>query len=122
MSLEELRDRIAANAGRAHLPVDGALVAMTERGTAPTPLLTGPVMALVAQGAKCAVLGERPYAYVAGQCPAVSIDLPVTGNYTRASAEEPFLGIGMTLEPAAIAELLLETEDRPPRGVPRSGI
>lgn len=124
MSLDELRARIAANAGRADLPVDGLFLARIDRVTAPTPLLTGPVMALVAQGAKCAVLGDRTYDYRADQYLVVSIDLPVTGNYTQATAEEPFLGVGLALEPSAIAELLLETEDRDrtARGVPRSGV
>jgi AraC-like DNA-binding protein len=70
------------------------------------------VVALVAQGAKCAVLGDRTYDYRAGQYLVVSVDLPVTGNYTQASAAEPFLGVGLMLEPAAVAELLLETEGR----------
>jgi AraC-like DNA-binding protein len=124
VSLDELRARIAAGAGRTDLPVEGLFVAMTDQVTAPTPVLTGPVMALVAQGAKCAVLGDRTYDYRAGQYLVVSIDLPVTGNYTQASPAEPFLGIGLALEPSAIAELLLETEDRgrPTRGFTRSGI
>ncbi|MCW2859988.1 MAG: Transcriptional regulator, AraC family [Actinoallomurus sp.] len=112
VSLGELRTLIAANAGRDELPVDGLFLSMTEQVTVPTPLLTGPVVALVAQGAKCAVLGDRTYDYRAGQYLVVSVDLPVTGNYTQASAAEPFLGVGLMLEPAAVAELLLETEGR----------
>jgi AraC-like DNA-binding protein len=124
VSLDELRALIAAHAGRADLPIDGLFLAMTDQVTAPTPLLTGPVVALVAQGGKCAVLGDRTFDYHAGQYLAVSIDLPVTGNYTQASPEHPFLGVGLALEPAAIAELLLETEDRgrPSRGAAQSGI
>lgn len=112
VSLDELRTLIAANAGRDELPVDGLFLSMTEQVTVPTPLLTGPVVALVAQGAKCAVLGDRTYDYRAGQYLVVSVDLPVTGNYTQASSAEPFLGVGLMLEPAAVAELLLETEGR----------
>ena len=112
VSLGELRTLIAANAGRDELPVDGLFLSMTEQVTVPTPLLTGPVVALVAQGAKCAVLGDRTYDYRAGQYLVVSVDLPVTGNYTQASSAEPFLGVGLMLEPAAVAELLLETEGR----------
>lgn len=112
VSLDELRTLIAANAGRDALPVDGLFLSRTEQVTGPTPLLTGPVVALVAQGAKCAVLGDRTYDYRAGQYLVVSVDLPVTGNYTQASPAEPFLGVGLMLEPAAIAELLLETDGR----------
>jgi AraC-like DNA-binding protein len=124
VSLDELRTLIAANAGRDDLPIHGLFLAVTEQVTAPTPLLTGPVAALVAQGAKRAVLGERTYDYRAGQYLVVSVDLPVIGNYTQASSAEPFLGVGLVLEPAAIAALLLETEhrDRVARAAAHPGI
>jgi AraC-like DNA-binding protein len=124
VSLDELRTLIAAHAGRDELPVDGLFLSMTEQVTAPTPILTGPVVALVAQGAKCAVLGDRTYEYRAGQYLVVSVDLPVTGNYTQAGPAEPFLGVGLVLEPPAIAELLLETSgrDRVTRSAAHPGI
>jgi len=124
VSLDELRTLIAANAGRDDLPVDGLFLSRTDRVTAPTPLLTGPVVALVAQGAKCAVLGDRTYDYRAGQYLVVSVDLPVTGNYTQAGPAAPFLGVGLALEPSAITDLLLETENggRATRGAAHPGI
>lgn len=121
MSLTELRSLIAANAGRA-VPVDGMFLTVVTQTTAPTPVLTGPVLALVAQGAKRAVLGERVYDYRAGQYLVVSVDLPVTGNFTEASPDEPFVGVGLMLEPAAVAALLLETDNRITRGVAHPGI
>ncbi|MDN3359146.1 AraC family transcriptional regulator [Actinomadura sp. DC4] len=120
MSLDELRTLIGS--WRGEPPIDGLLLSVVDRVTAPTPLLTGPVVALVAQGAKCAVLGDRTYEYGAGQYLAVSVDLPVTGNFTRASPAEPFLGVGLELSPAAIADLLLETESGDRRGVTHPGI
>jgi hypothetical protein len=46
----------------------------------------------------------------------VSLDLPVIGQALQASADEPFAVFSMTLKPAAIAPLLLETVNtaRPP--------
>ena len=121
VSLAELRSLITANADR-DLPFGGMFLTVVTQATAPTPMLTGPVLALVAQGAKRAVLGERVYDYRAGQYLVVSVDLPVTGNFTEASPDEPFLGVGLMLEPAAVAALLLETDNRITRGVAHPGI
>jgi hypothetical protein len=68
-----------------------------------------PALAVVAQGAKRTVLSDSVFAYGAGQYLIVSVDLPVTAHVTHASREQPFLAVGMTLKPAAIAALLLES-------------
>jgi hypothetical protein len=47
------------------------------------------------------------YEYGAGQYLVASVDLPVTGQFTQADPEHPALGFGLTLEPSAVAELLL---------------
>jgi AraC-like DNA-binding protein len=65
-------------------------------------------MALIAQGGKRIALGDRIYDYRAGQYLIASIDLPVTGQFMDASLERPALGFGLILQPAAIAELLLQ--------------
>lgn len=107
MSLAELRTLIAANAGRDDL-LPGLILSRTTEVTEPTAILTGPVAAFVAQGAKQAVLGERVYDYRAGQYLVVSVDLPVTGMFTEASPAVPFLGVGLLLDPAEVAALLLD--------------
>ena len=82
-------------------------------------------MALIAQGEKRIALGNRVYRYGAGQYLVASIDLPITGQFIGASPERPALGFGMLLQPAAIAELLLQagSEDvRTPAGAPPSSM
>ncbi|TDV46134.1 AraC family transcriptional regulator [Actinophytocola oryzae] len=116
MSLPELCSLIAANHGRDD--VDWLFLARTDEVGEPTPLLTGPAVGLVAAGAKRAALGDRTYDYRAGQYLAVSVDLPVTSTYTEA----PFLGIGLWLEPSAIAELLLDTDRSVTRAANHPGI
>lgn len=71
--------------------------------------VTEPTLAVVAQGAKRAIVGDKVFEYATGQYLVVSVDLPIAGHVAKASAEEPFLGFGMNLKPAAIATLLLET-------------
>lgn len=107
--LDELRTAIARQARRGDPPIDGVLLSCVDRPSAPSASIADPVLALVAQGAKRLTLGDRIYDYGAGQYLVVSVDLPVTGYYRKASPTKPFLGFGLTLRPAAIASLLLET-------------
>ena len=64
---------------------------------------------LIAQGSKRLAIGDRVYDYGPGQYLVASVDLPITGHYTHASADEPALGFGLVLRPSAIASLLLDT-------------
>ena len=78
--------------------------------------MSGTVLAVIAQGGKRLALGDRVYDYHPGQYLVASVDLPVTGHATGTAPGRPALGFGMTLEPGAIAELLLQAG---PGGLPR---
>ncbi|MDG4760171.1 AraC family transcriptional regulator [Micromonospora sp. WMMD710] len=118
MHLDELRALLARHArpdgGTA---IDGVLISKVERSNAPSASMSGTVLAVIAQGAKRLALGDRVYEYRAGQYLVASVDLPVTGHFTEASPDRPALGFGLTLQPAAIAELLLQAAG----DIPRSG-
>lgn len=98
--------------------IDGVLVSKVDRRSQPSPSMTGSVMALIAQGAKRIALGDRVYEYRAGQYLVASVDLPVTGHFTKATPAEPALGFGLVLHPATVAELLLQAA---PGDVPATG-
>jgi len=72
--------------------------------------MSGTVMALVAQGSKHLALGDRVYDYGPGQYLVSSLDLPVTGQFIDASPDHPALGFGLVLDPASVAELLLQAD------------
>lgn len=72
------------------------------------PSMSGTVMALIAQGTKRLALGEQVYEYGPGEYLVASLDLPVTGQFLDASPAQPALGFGLALDPAGIAELLLQ--------------
>jgi AraC-like DNA-binding protein len=119
MYLDALRALLARHA-RPDLttPVEGVLISKVERPAPPSASMTGTVLALIAQGTKRLALGDRVYEYRAGQYLVASVDLPVTGHFTEASPERPALGIGLTLQPEIIAELLLRAG---PGDLPRAG-
>lgn len=108
MSLEEIRSLIVRHA-RADMttPINGVLLSNMGR-SAHAPSMSGSVMALIAQGEKRIAFGKRIYSYREGQYLIASIDLPVTGQFLDASPARPALGFGLILEPAAIADLLLQ--------------
>ncbi|MET8263951.1 AraC family transcriptional regulator [Micromonospora arida] len=117
MYLDELRALLARHARPdMSTAIDGVLVSKVDEQTAPTTSMSGTVLALIAQGAKRMALGDRVYEYRAGQYLVASVDLPVTGRFTQASADTPALGFGLVLHPATVAELLLQAApgDLPP--------
>ncbi|MER7758133.1 AraC family transcriptional regulator [Streptomyces sp. NPDC097619] len=132
MSLDEIRtllDRHARSARRngpdGTTPVDGVLVSRVDRSDPPAPATSGTVLALIAQGSKRLVLGDRVLAYGPGEYLVASVDLPVTGQFVGATPEHPALGFGLTLDPSDVAALLLRSGTGPtPRatGGPPPGI
>jgi AraC-like DNA-binding protein len=118
-ALSEIRDQVLRHAGR---PTPAGLVLhRCDSPTEPMPSQSVPIFALVAQGAKRAVLGERLFSYGAGQFLVASMELPVIAHVSEATPAEPYLVLGLTLRPPLIAELLLEAPP-PVRGEPAPGI
>ncbi|MBO1752126.1 AraC family transcriptional regulator [Actinotalea sp. BY-33] len=108
MSLVELRALIGRHvrAGTARTAIPGVLVSrMTGSGREAS--TTGTVLALVAQGAKRLSVGGTVHDYGAGQYLVVSVDLPVSGQFLDATADEPALGFGLELRAETVAELML---------------
>lgn len=67
-----------------------------------------PVFALVVQGEKQLVLGDKLFTCGKGTFIVVSVDLPITFQISRATPDQPYMVLAMTLKPAAVATLLLE--------------
>lgn len=108
-AIAELRALIARHARPDETTaIEGVLLSAADRPGEPRAATTGTVMAVIVQGAKRLAIGDRVYDYGPGQYLVASVDLPITGHYTRASADRPALGFGLVLRPSAIASLLLE--------------
>lgn len=122
--LTELRTLIARHArpGLTATTLAGVTLMASDTPTEPVHHVYVPAFAVIAQGAKRTVLGDKLFEYGAGQYLVVSIDLPICGHVVRASAKEPFLAVGLTLKPAAIAILLLETAASDHAAVQPSGL
>ena len=110
-SINELRTLISRHAGKdtVTLAAHGIRVASFDGPTELAHCVLEPLLAVVAQGAKRTQLCDKVFEYGAGQYAVVSVDLPISGYVSQASPEFPFLSTAITLKPASIATLLLET-------------
>ncbi|HWL87935.1 MAG TPA: AraC family transcriptional regulator [Polyangiaceae bacterium] len=79
--------------------------------TAPKPIhrIYEPVFSLVVQGEKQVVVGDKMFTCSAGQFLVVSADLPITIRISIATTKQPYVVMGMKLDAAKVAALLLET-------------
>lgn len=126
MSLNELRALLDRHARPdMETAIDGVRICKVSHAAAPESSMSGTVLAVIAQGGKRLALGDRLYDYGPGQYLVASADVPVTGHVLDAAPGRPTLGFGMTLEPALIAELLLQAGPRylaPPADTTRPAI
>jgi AraC-like DNA-binding protein len=115
MLLAEMKELLDRHARRdLTTAIEGVQVCRFDRTASPVAGMSGTVLAVVAQGGKRLAVREHLYEYGPGQYLVTSVDLPVTGQ--PIDTGEPTLGFGMVLDPADIAELLLEADpqDLPP--------
>ena len=108
--LAELQSLIArhARAGAPATALAGLRATISPVPTEVTHHVSEPGMGIVVQGAKHTVVGDRVFEYGEGDFVVTSVDLPIASRITRASAARPYLACGLTLNPGAIASLLLE--------------
>jgi AraC-like DNA-binding protein len=76
----------------------------------------GPSLCIVAQGAKMMMLASEVHEYDPARMLVLAVDLPVSGQVTRASHKDPFLGFKLDLVPARVAEFAARAY---PQGVPK---
>ena len=109
MSLPELRALIARHTrgGVATTAIPGVRVSRMEGPGSGEESTTGTVLAIIAQGGKRLAVGDAVHDYGPGQYLVASVDLPVTGQFTDATTEQPALGFGLDLRPEVVAELML---------------
>jgi len=82
-----------------------------------------PAVCIVAQGRKQSIAGEDVYIYDAEKYLVVSVGIPAVGQILEASSDKPFLCMALSLDPGAIAALMLETDvERAGREQPGSAL
>lgn len=91
------------------------------RADAPTSCLSTvyePSLCVIAQGREIVQLGEREIVYDALSYMVSSVDLPVNKFVLDASPEHPFLAVKINIDPADVAEVVMQLGDAPRAGEP----
>ncbi len=94
-------------------PLSGVFLAVSEEPTGPLHGVYQPSLCVVLQGAKVSRVGHRTYRYDAGKCLIASLDVPVRAEIITATKAHPYAAMIVNIDPAVVAELLLE---HPPTG------
>jgi AraC-like DNA-binding protein len=115
---EELAERMARALPRDGLaePQPGVHFARFGR---PTELVHGfldPCLCVIAQGAKVLTLGEDVFRYDPAHYMISTVGLPMTAQVVEASADRPYLGLRLTLDPSVVASVMVESGIVQPRG------
>ncbi|MDY7225043.1 AraC family transcriptional regulator [Hyalangium rubrum] len=107
-------DRFTPRDGVHPTAIERMALIRASRPGEPLHALHQPALCVIAQGSKQVMLGEEVYPYDASQCLVVSVDLPVTGQVTRATPKTPYLCFRLDLDPAELADLILKANLPPP--------
>ncbi|CAA9554817.1 MAG: Transcriptional regulator, AraC family [uncultured Thermomicrobiales bacterium] len=93
--------------------IDGLTILRSNQERPPAHLIFKPALCLVLQGAKWANFGDKRYDYRAGQALVVSVELPALGRVAEASPAEPYLGVIIEFDLAAMREVMENLATRP---------
>lgn len=93
------------------------VIATSQQPTKPTVGLYRPMVCLVLQGAKEAIIGGRTLRYDESCYFIASLDLPASARIIEASPERPYVCLAFALNSERLAELLPET---PPEAEPQA--
>ena len=78
----------------------------TSKLQAPTPGVYKPCLCLILQGEKDVMVGEKIYTYSPGQYICCSIEVPVTGKITKASAAKPYLCLMIDIDSSTVFDVI----------------
>ena len=91
--------------GAVDTAIPGVMLFRGSNTDVPTCTIMASVFAMMAQGAKRITVGDDTYDYDTGQYLISSVDLPMFARITKATAAEPYLGLGLNIDPLKINEL-----------------
>lgn len=124
-TIDSLRDLIARHAAERHMPtpVPGLTLFRSESRSVPLHSLYRSRLYLIVQGRKRIGLGTRLFTYDDGHYLIATVDLPVSSAVIEASPDRPYLALGLDLDTAEIATLLLSLpRDEARQTRPRPGL
>lgn len=105
--------RHAAAEGLADTPVPGVKMFRVNSQTPRAPCVYEPCVIVILQGEKRGYFGTHAFEYGAATYTVFSVPIPMEAEIVSASPDKPFLGLALSIDPAAIADLQMRIEDAP---------
>ncbi len=109
---DKLKEKVSALFNKPGMVQTGIAGLSASLRTAPTfnqHCFYKPMVVLVLQGEKQAVLGTEKLTYNANQLVVTAIDIPAVGSITKASPDNPFMTLILDLDSYLISQLLTES-------------
>lgn len=100
-------------AGIAQTPIPGLAVIRSFTPTGLVHAISRPLICLVLQGAKQVTMGNQCLTFNAGDSLLITADVPTVGQITLATEAAPYLSLVVDLDPALIAELIMQMSAGP---------
>lgn len=116
--LSQLIARYCIEEGVLETAIPGLALFSASQPSPITHTLYRPALCVMAQGQKMVRLEDETYCYDPLHYLVASVTLPVTGEVTQASPQQPYLSLRLDLDPLEIGQLLAEAG---PLGVPDQG-
>lgn len=99
--------------GLADTPVPGVKMFRVDSQTPRAPCIYEPCVVVILQGEKRGYFGTHAFQYGAATYTVFSVLIPMEAEIISASADEPFLGLALGIDPATIADLQMRIGDAP---------
>jgi AraC-like DNA-binding protein len=119
MAHQELATQIARYAERDGIidtPIARLALVRSGQSGEPVHMVQRPALCIIAQGGKRVLLGDAVIDYGPASYLVASLDLPITGAVTQASADAPYLCFCLYLDPALLSEIALTLPPLPAAG------
>lgn len=107
---------------RCDTPIPRLSLLRANEPTTAVPAIYQPMLCVIVQGRKQALLGETRFEYGPGNYVIASVDLPVTSDVFEASPEQPYLAFALSLDTTILAELILALPEHPITNRPERGL
>lgn len=109
--LAALTTKYSNGDGMHRTAIDGLIAIRLSEPHMQLPSVYQPSICVIAQGTKQVLLEEEIYRYAPPQFLAVSVDLPLTGQVTEASAAKPYLCLAIEIDARQMADLIASSGD-----------
>jgi AraC-like DNA-binding protein len=93
---------------RIQTAVDGLALTRVDESGHPESCFYQPMIAVIVQGRKWAMIGNKEYSYGEGSCMVVGMDMPGVYHITKEQTGAPFLSMSIKLDKYIITQLLAE--------------